>query len=82
VLISASTRRLTGGQFEYRDRGPAALKGWAEPVPAWQVCPACGAADQVRAVLARGLTVRLVLQPKILVFWMHVLLSADENGRW
>src|SRR4029077_7280358 len=25
-----------GGQFEYRDRGPAALKGWAEPVPAWQ----------------------------------------------
>ncbi len=37
VVISASTRRLAGGQFEYRDRGPVALKGWAEPVPAWQV---------------------------------------------
>src|SRR5207249_7722794 len=37
VVISGSTRRLTGGQFEYRDRGPVALKGWAEPVPAWQV---------------------------------------------
>src|SRR5436309_2567593 len=37
VVISASTRRLTGGQFEYRDRGPVTLKGWTEPVPAWQV---------------------------------------------
>src|SRR2546430_11737781 len=36
VMISAGTRRLTGGQFEYRDRGPVALKGWAGPVPAWQ----------------------------------------------
>ena len=37
VLISASTHRLTGGHFEYRDLGPVALKGWAEPIPAWQV---------------------------------------------
>ena len=37
VMISAGTRRVTGGQFEYRDRGPVALKGWAEPVPTWQV---------------------------------------------
>jgi len=49
VVISASTRRLTGGQFEYRDRGPAALKGWAEPVPAWQVLRTSGVASRFEA---------------------------------
>ena len=49
VLISASTRRLIGGQFEYRDRGPAALKGWAEPVPAWQVLRTSGVASRFEA---------------------------------
>src|SRR5262245_20000163 len=37
VMISATTRRLAAGQFEYRNRGPVALKGWTEPVPAWEV---------------------------------------------
>ena len=37
VLISESTHRLTDGHFDYRNLGPVALKGWAEPIPAWQV---------------------------------------------
>jgi class 3 adenylate cyclase/tetratricopeptide (TPR) repeat protein len=37
VVISQSTRRLVGGLFEYRDLGPVALKGFAEPVCAYQV---------------------------------------------
>src|SRR5262249_27156223 len=37
VVIASSTRRLTGGLFEYRDLGTVALKGFAENVPAWQV---------------------------------------------
>ncbi len=37
VLISEGTHRLTDGHFEYRNLGPARLKGWAEAVPAWQV---------------------------------------------
>ncbi len=37
VLICASTRRLTEGEFHHRDLGPVALKGWAEPVRAYQV---------------------------------------------
>src|SRR6266540_1190298 len=49
VMISASTRRVTGGQFEYRDRGPVALKGWAEPVPAWQVLRTSGVASRFEA---------------------------------
>jgi Adenylate and Guanylate cyclase catalytic domain/AAA ATPase domain len=37
VVIAASTRRLTGGLFEYHDLGTRALKGFGENVPAWQV---------------------------------------------
>jgi class 3 adenylate cyclase len=37
VMIASTTRRLTGGMFEYCDLGAVALKGFAENVPAWQV---------------------------------------------
>ena len=37
VVISHSTRRLTGGMFEYRDLGRVALKGLSDPAQAWQV---------------------------------------------
>jgi class 3 adenylate cyclase/tetratricopeptide (TPR) repeat protein len=36
VVISSSTRRLTGGLFDYRDLGAVALKGFAKNVRAWQ----------------------------------------------
>jgi class 3 adenylate cyclase/tetratricopeptide (TPR) repeat protein len=49
VLISANTRRLTSGFFEYRDLGPVALKGWAEPTPAWQVLRASGVESRFEA---------------------------------
>src|SRR5947209_16960454 len=55
VVISASTRRLAGGQFEYRDRGPVALKGWAEPVSAWQVLRTSGAESRFEAQHETGL---------------------------
>jgi class 3 adenylate cyclase len=37
VVIGPSTRRLTGGHFDYRELGGIALKGFGEPVSAWQV---------------------------------------------
>jgi class 3 adenylate cyclase/predicted ATPase len=37
VVIAASTHRLVGGLFEYRDLGAVEVKGLAAPVPAWQV---------------------------------------------
>jgi predicted ATPase/class 3 adenylate cyclase len=49
VMISATTRRLTARQFEYRDRGPVALKGWTEPVPAWQVLRTSGVESRFEA---------------------------------
>jgi class 3 adenylate cyclase len=50
VLIGPKTRRLTGGHFDYRDLGPLALKGWAEPVPVWQVLRPSGVASRFEAM--------------------------------
>jgi class 3 adenylate cyclase/tetratricopeptide (TPR) repeat protein len=50
VLICPQTRRLTGGHFDYRDLGALALKGWAEPVPVWQVLGASGVASRFEAM--------------------------------
>jgi predicted ATPase/class 3 adenylate cyclase len=50
VLICPSTRRLTGGHFDYRDLGPLALKGWAEPVRVWQVLATSGVESRFEAM--------------------------------
>jgi predicted ATPase/class 3 adenylate cyclase len=49
VLISESTHRLTDGHFDYRNIGPVALKGWVEPIPAWQVLGATGVESRFEA---------------------------------
>jgi class 3 adenylate cyclase/predicted ATPase len=52
VVISASTRRLTGGLFDYGDLGAVALKGFAEKVPAWRVLGASAAESRFEALRA------------------------------
>jgi hypothetical protein len=52
VVIASSTRRLTGGLFEYRDLGAVALKGFAEDVPAWHVLGAGAAESRFEALRA------------------------------
>jgi class 3 adenylate cyclase/tetratricopeptide (TPR) repeat protein len=52
VVIASSTRRLTGGLFEYRDLGTVALKGFAENVPAWQVLGEGAAESRFEALRA------------------------------
>jgi class 3 adenylate cyclase len=37
VVIGPRTRRLLGGLFECRELGPLSVKGFAGPVPAFQV---------------------------------------------
>jgi predicted ATPase/class 3 adenylate cyclase len=49
VLISESTHRLTDGHFDYRNLGSVALKGWVEPIPAWQVLGATGVESRFEA---------------------------------
>jgi class 3 adenylate cyclase/tetratricopeptide (TPR) repeat protein len=38
ILISEATQNLLGGLFELQPTGPYELKGFAHPMPAWQVC--------------------------------------------
>jgi class 3 adenylate cyclase len=52
VVISGTTRQLTGGLFEYRDLGPAALKDFADSTPAWQVLGAGSAESRFEALRA------------------------------
>ena len=37
VVVALRTRRLVGGAFEFRDLGTQAVKGFAQPVSAWQI---------------------------------------------
>jgi class 3 adenylate cyclase/predicted ATPase len=56
VVISNSTRRLTGGMFEYRDLGSVTLKGVADPVQAWEVLGASTVESRFEAQHQSSLT--------------------------
>jgi predicted ATPase/class 3 adenylate cyclase len=56
VVISQSTRRLTGGLFDYRDLGRVALKGLSDPMQAWQVLAASAVESRFEAQHGAALT--------------------------
>ncbi|WP_233807192.1 adenylate/guanylate cyclase domain-containing protein [Paraburkholderia sp. HP33-1] len=56
VVISASTQRLTAGQFDYRDMGLATVKGFDEAVRVWQVVGPSGVESRSEALHASTLT--------------------------
>src|SRR5215472_8215864 len=56
VFIAASTRRLVGNLFEYRDLGAIEVKGIAEPVPAWQVLRPSAVVSRFEALRGSTLT--------------------------
>jgi class 3 adenylate cyclase/predicted ATPase len=56
VVIAASTRRLVGDLFEYRDLGEIELKGIAEPVSAWQPLSPSAVAGRFKALRGAALS--------------------------
>jgi class 3 adenylate cyclase len=50
VVISADIKRLTGGLFEYRDLGTITVKGFPEPIKAWQVMGASAVESRFEAL--------------------------------
>ena len=56
VVISNSTRRLTGGMFDYRDLGRLTLKGLFDPAQAWQVTGASAVQSRFEAQRGSRLT--------------------------
>ena len=53
MVISANTRRLTGGLFEYRELGTVSLKGFTESVPAWELMGTSEAESRFEALRAK-----------------------------
>jgi class 3 adenylate cyclase/tetratricopeptide (TPR) repeat protein len=81
VLICPSTRRLTGGHFDYRDVGLVALKGWAEPVPVWQVLGTSGVESRFEAMHKTKLPPLFGREEEIELLlrrWRH---ATQEEGR-
>src|SRR6516164_8756227 len=56
VVIASSTRRLTGGHFDYGELGGVELKGFDEPVSAWQVLAERAVESRFEAQHEIGLT--------------------------
>jgi class 3 adenylate cyclase/tetratricopeptide (TPR) repeat protein len=56
VVIAASTRRLTGELFEYRDLGEIELKGIAGPASVWQALRPSMVESRFEALRASALT--------------------------
>jgi class 3 adenylate cyclase len=56
VLVSEATRRLVAGVFDLADLGPQRLKGFAEPLTAWQVAGEGQAEGRFEAHHTAGLT--------------------------
>ena len=81
VVISASTRRLTGGVFEYRDLGRVALKGLAQPVPAWQVLGTSGVESRFEAQHEASLTPLVGRGEEIELLMRRWRQAAEGDGR-
>src|SRR5262249_8870564 len=56
LVIAETTHRLAGGLFEYRDLGAVSLRGFAEPVPVWQVVRPRAVESTFEALRAGALT--------------------------
>jgi class 3 adenylate cyclase len=56
VIIAASTRRLIGDLFEYRDLGGVEVRGIAAPVSAWQVVRPSAVASRFEALHGAALS--------------------------
>ncbi len=56
VLISARTRRLVGGLFDFADAGLQTLKGFSEPVQVWRVVAETTIEDRFTAFHTAALT--------------------------
>jgi class 3 adenylate cyclase/predicted ATPase len=50
IIIAPSTKRLAGGLFEYADLGPRNLKGFSQPIRAWQVLGESVVASRIEAL--------------------------------
>jgi class 3 adenylate cyclase/tetratricopeptide (TPR) repeat protein len=80
VLICESTHRLTNGHFECCYLGPVALKGWADPIPAWQVLRTSGVDSRFDAQHQTRLTSLIGRDEEIELLWRRWQHSKHGEG--
>ena len=56
LVIADSTKKLIGAQFEHRDIGAVAVKGYAAPIQAWQVFAPSAVESRFEAMRSHELT--------------------------
>jgi len=81
IIIAASTRRIAGNLFAYRDLGPLAVKGVTGPVLAWQVLGPSALRSRSEAVHAAAVTPLVNREDELntlLRVWQH---AKSGDGR-
>ena len=78
VVVDQLTRRLAGGAFLYRDLGFHSLKGFAAPVPAWQVV-GVGRSDTRFAARNSGRMVEMIGREHELALLLHRWAEARDG---
>jgi class 3 adenylate cyclase/predicted ATPase len=81
VVISQATRRLIGGLFELTDLGPQRLKGFAEPLSAWQVEGQGRAEGRFEARHSAGLTPLVGREEEIALLMRRWEQARDGEGQ-
>jgi tetratricopeptide (TPR) repeat protein len=80
VVISSSTRRLIGGEFDLEELGPRIVKGFAEPVLAWRVLGPSSVESRFEAHAA-GLTPLVGREEEIGLFLRRWEQACDGEGQ-
>ncbi len=80
VVISQATRRLVGGLFELADLGSLHLKGFTEPVTAWQVIGEGRAAGRFEALHGERLTPLVGREHELGILLERWAWSKDGDG--
>ena len=81
IAIAASTRRLLGDLFEFRDLGAVRLKGFAGSVQVWQVLGTSGVDNRFRALRASELTPLVGREDEIELLWRRWCRAQAGDGQ-
>ena len=81
VVIAPSTRRLTGGLFEYADLGAVELKGLGAPVMAARVVRGSAAESRFEALRGRQLTALVGRDEELALLQRRWQQAKDGEGR-
>jgi predicted ATPase len=81
VLIGPSTRQLAAGNFDYRNLGAHILKGWAEPIPVWQVLGTSSVESRFEAMHNAKLPPLLGREEEIDLLLRRWRVATQEEGR-